>query len=163
MPLLKIVDESYFNEDAMVNVIDYVCRSGYAGGLGVDPECAALQMSMVKQLWHKTEGRQVRHFILSFSAVESIDPDTLMQYGYAVAGYYYQKGFQVVFAGHLDTDYLHLHFVVNTVNFRDGHMYNEGWGDASGLRSYVHANIPQWDVHLVIEESNVQHKNCYSS
>ena len=63
MPLLKIVDESYFNEDAMVRVINYVCRSGYIGGLGVNPECAALQMSLVKHVWYKPEGRQIRHFL----------------------------------------------------------------------------------------------------
>ena len=154
MPLLKIVDESYSNEDAMVNVINYICRSGLTSGLGVNPECAALQMSLVKQLWYKTDGRQVRHFILSFSASEPVAPDDLMRYGYAAADYYYEKGFQVVFGIHLDTNHPHLHFVVNTVNFRDGHMYHEGWNDASGLRAHIQTVIPQWSVDMVIEKSN---------
>lgn len=153
MPILKIVNESYFNEKAMVNVIDYICRGGYTGGLGVNPECAALQMSLVKRLWYKEEGRQIRHFILSFSNKEPVDHDTLMAYGYATACYYFKKGFQVLFGVHYNTLHHHLHFAVNTVNFRDGHMYNEGWSDASALRAHIEGLMPQWHVELVIERS----------
>lgn len=153
MPILKIVNESYFNEDAMVNVIDYICRGGCIGGLGVNPECAALQMSLVKCLWYKEKGRQIRHFILSFSNTESVDHNALMAYGYATAYYYFEKGFQVLFGIHCNTLYPHLHFAVNTVNFRDGYMYNEGWGDASALRAHIEGLMPQWRVELVIEKS----------
>ena len=115
MPILKIVEESYSNKDAMVNVINYICRGPFIGGLGVNPNCAALQMSLVKYVWYKTGGRQVRHFIVSFAGNESTDPDELMAYGYAIANYYYEKGFQVVFGVHTNTGHLHIHFAVNTV------------------------------------------------
>ena len=59
MPLLKILNESYRNEDALENLIYYVCRSGHVGGVGVDPEYALMQMSLVKRLWHKEAGRQM--------------------------------------------------------------------------------------------------------
>ena len=153
MPSLKIVNEYYFKEDAMVNVMDYICRGGCTGGLGVNPECAALQMSLVKCLWYKEKGRQIRHFILSFSNTESVDHNALMAYGYATAYYYFERGFQVLFGIHCNTLYPHLHFAVNTVNFRDGYMYNEGWGDASALRAHIEGLMPQWRVELVIEKS----------
>ena len=62
MPLLKILNESYRNGDALENLIHYVCRNGHVGGVGVDPEYALMQMSLVKCLWHKEAGRQVWHF-----------------------------------------------------------------------------------------------------
>ena len=154
MPILKIVEESYSNKDAMVNVINYICRGPFIGGLGVNPNCAALQMSLVKHVWYKTGGRQVRHFIVSFADNESTDLDELMAYGYAIANYYYEKGFQVVFGVHTNTRHQHIHFAVNTVNFRNGYMYGDGWGDAGLLRKYVQDLMPQWAVILRTEKSN---------
>ncbi len=154
MPILKIVEESYSNKDAMVNVINYICRGPFIGGLGVNPNCAALQMSLVKYVWYKTGGRQVRHFIVSFAGNESTDPDELMAYGYAIANYYYEKGFQVVFGVHTNTGHLHIHFAVNTVNFRNGYMYGDGWSDAGLLRKYIQDLMPRWAVILRTEKSN---------
>ena len=154
MPILKIVEESYSNKDAMVNVINYICRGPFIGGLGVNPNCAALQMSLVKYVWYKTGGRQVRHFIVSFAGNESTDPDELIAYGYAIANYYYEKGFQVVFGVHTNTGHLHIHFAVNTVNFRNGYMYGDGWSDAGLLRKYIQDLMPRWAVILRTEKSN---------
>ena len=154
MPILKIVEESYSNKDAMVNVINYICRGPFIGGLGVNPNCAALQMSLVEYVWYKTGGRQVRHFIVSFAGNESTDPDELMAYGYAIANYYYEKGFQVVFGVHTNTGHLHIHFAVNTVNFRNGYMYGDGWSDAGLLRKYIQDLMPRWAVILRTEKSN---------
>lgn len=154
MPILKIVEESYSNKDAMVNVINYICRGPFIGGLGVNPNCAALQMSLVKYVWYKTGGRQVRHFIVSFAGNESTDPDELMAYGYAIANYYYEKGFQVVFGVHTNTGHLHIHFAMNTVNFRNGYMYGDGWSDAGLLRKYIQDLMPRWAVILRTEKSN---------
>lgn len=154
MPILKIIEESYSNKDAMVNVINYICRGPFIGGLGVNPNCAALQMSLVKYVWYKTGGRQVRHFIVSFAGNESTDPDELIAYGYAIANYYYEKGFQVVFGVHTNTGHLHIHFAVNTVNFRNGYMYGDGWSDAGLLRKYIQDLMPRWAVILRTEKSN---------
>ena len=158
MPLLKIVDESYSNEYAMVNVINYICQSGLVGGLGVNPECAALQMSLVKHIWYKTEGRQIRHVILSFAQDEAVGLDTLMEYGYMISSYYYKKAYQVVFGIHTTTRHPHIHFAVNTVNFRTGYMYSEGWCDAECLRAHIQSLMPQWTVTMRIEKSNLQRK-----
>ena len=154
MPILKIIEESYSNKDAMVNVINYICRGPFIGGLGVNPNCAALQMSLVKYVWYKTGGRQVRHFIVSFAGNESTDPDELIAYGYAIANYYYEKGFQVVFGVHTNTGHLHIHFAMNTVNFRNGYMYGDGWSDAGLLRKYIQDLMPRWAVILRTEKSN---------
>ena len=89
-----------------------------------------------------------RTFIVTSQQIE------LVEYGYAIANYYYEKGFQVVFGVHTNTRHQHIHFAVNTVNFRNGYMYGDGWGDAGLLRKYVQDLMPQWTVILRTEKSS---------
>ena len=63
------MNKSYNDVGALPNVINYVLDSSLYGGVSVDPEHAVEQMMLVKQLWHKTAGRQVRHFFLSFACI----------------------------------------------------------------------------------------------
>lgn len=158
MPLLKVLNESYRNEDALENLIYYVCRSGHVGGVGVDPEYARMQMSMVKRLWHKETGRQAWHFILAFAPNEDVTYEEAMAIGYAVAGHYGER-YQIVFGLHFDTNYLHLHFAGNTVSFVDGQMRSEGYADFAAFRNYVQSLMPQWDVKLVVEHSSTGKSN----
>lgn len=158
MPLLKVLNESYRNEDALENLIYYVCRSGHVGGVGVDPEYARMQMSMVKRLWHKETGRQAWHFILAFAPNEDVTYEEAMAIGYAVAGYY-GEWYQIVFGLHFDTNYLHLHFAGNTVSFVDGQMRSEGYADFAAFRNYVQSLMPQWDVKLVVAHSGTGESN----
>lgn len=153
MPTLKILNESYSNEDALEHLINYVCRSGHTGGTGLDPEYALMYMSAVKQMWHKTDGRQARHFILSFACDEDLTYDEMTAVAYAVAGYYADR-FQVVFGLHFDTDSPHIHFAMNSVSFMDGRMYSEGYADLVAFRDYIQGLMPQWEVKLVVEHSN---------
>lgn len=158
MPLLKVLNESYRNEDALENLIYYVCRSGHVGGVGVDPEYARMQMSMVKRLWHKETGRQAWHFILAFAPNEDVTYEEAMAIGYAVAGHYGER-YQIVFGLHFDTNYLHLHFAGNTVSFVDGQMRSEGYADFAAFRNYVQSLMPQWDVKLVVAHSGTGESN----
>ena len=103
MPILKVKNHSYNGEEALENVVNYALRSGYCGGLAVDPEHAVFQMQLVKQLWSKTD----------------------------------------------DTDYLHLHFALNTVSFVDGSKFSAGLSDYLSLRSYIQSLMPHWRVDLV--------------
>lgn len=155
MPVLKIKNGSYSNEDALENLIQYIQRCGHTGGLAVDIENAAEHMQSVKELWHKTEGRQARHFILSFSENEYLDVYDAMNYGYLISQYYAAR-FQIMFAVHTDTEHTHLHFVMNTVSYVDGRKYSEGRGDYVRFRNYIQSMMPDgWTVYLVTDYSGV--------
>ena len=148
MPILKVKNHSYAGKEALENVINYVLRSEYCGGLAVDPEHAVFQMELIKQLWLKTDGRQVRHIILSFSKNEILCNYEAMEYGYQICHFFGDR-FQIVFALHTDTDYAHLHFVLNTVSFVDGFKFSAGLPDYLALRSYIQSLMPHWRVELV--------------
>ena len=148
MPILKIKNHSYEGEEALANVVNYVLRSDYYGGLAVEPDYAVFQMQRVKQLRQKTDGRQVRHMILSFSKNEVLAYYEAMEYGYQICRYW-GDCFQIVFALHSDTDYVHLHFVLNTVSFIDGSKFSAGPSDYWAFRNYIQSLMPQWRVELV--------------
>lgn len=73
MPILKVVPGSYSNKDALHLLIEeYIYpKALLIGGLAVDPAHAVEQMQVTKAVWNKTDGKQLRHFIVSFSSYES--------------------------------------------------------------------------------------------
>ena len=151
MPILKIKNESYANNDAIENLVQYIQRSGYTGGLAVDIENAAEHMQKVKEIWYKTEGRQARHFIVAFSDYEFPTIDEAISYGYSISQYYAER-FQILFSVHTDTDHIHLHFVMNTVSYVDGRKYSGGLSDYLSFRNYIQSIMPNgWIVRLVAD------------
>ena len=53
----------------------------------------------------------------------------------------YNKGYQIVFAVHDDTDYVHVHFVMNIANYNTGIKYAGGFEDFNNLKAYINNAI----------------------
>lgn len=143
MPALQIINESYPTTDDLQRLIYYVARNGHLYGLAINPQDAFRQMCHIKQIWHQTEGRQCRHFILSFGSHEPLTYQEVVNVGYQVASYYASR-YQIVFAVHLDTGHVHLHFVCNSVSFVDGRKYSGGIEDYVALKNCALAAMPAW-------------------
>ena len=94
------------------------------------------QMETVKEVWHKTEGRQARHFVVSFAWGERISEAEAWRLAYWIALYYADR-YQIVYAVHEDTENVHIHFVFNPVSFVDGRIYAEGKDDFSRLQAHI--------------------------
>lgn len=91
-------------------------------------------MVLVKEYYHKTPKRMMRHFVVSFeNKVSAYDAYIL---GYQIAAYYSGR-YQIVFGVHEDTDNVHIHFAFNTVSFVDGLKYSGDACDLSRLKVYV--------------------------
>ena len=124
MPCLKIMSDPYDNPSSLPNTVNYVFKGAkiYGGG-AVNPINAVEEMQLVKQLWLQTEGRQVHHFILCLTPKESkaiCCAEQLLDVAYDICKFY-QSEFQIIFGIHQgDSDLWHIHFIVNTVNFRTG-------------------------------------------
>lgn len=147
MAVFKLISKEYYkNPESVAVVLRYITtpvktEDNYIGGLGIIPYSSADEMIMqfqtVKKLWHKTEGVQIVHFIVSFSYEEHVSDYQAYLLAYNISTYY-ANGFQVVYAVHQDNEYTHIHFVVNTVNIIDGHKLNRGKGDFVNLFSHVY-------------------------
>lgn len=84
-----------------------------------DPEKALEQMKITKQIWDQTDGRQYKHYVISFFPGEAT-----MEQAQDISDKWVKENFPTneTFAGvHTDKDHLHVHIVVNSVDFLDGH------------------------------------------
>lgn len=144
MALLKVITQNsenspytnkYKDRYAITGVVGYVLNpnktDGYIGGWAVEPFQAAREMELLANLHHKTGGTRLRHWVISFGQEDLLhaakrlrknETDTLMSLGYLFSQYYSLE-YQVVFGVHLDTENYHIHFVMNTVAYTDGHKY----------------------------------------
>lgn len=123
MSIIKIVCGDYTNPESLNNLIHgYVFRKAdLYGGLAVDPSHAAEQMLLVKKLWGKTQGQQLRHFILSFSDYESTriqHAHHLQMIAYWVCEHYADE-YQIVYGIHSFPRF-HIHFVINSISYKTG-------------------------------------------
>lgn len=122
MSILKIVNGSYTNSNAVQQLFNYITdykkSEGLVYGYNVIPEFAVQMFMSVKSLYNQTGGRQTIHFIISLSPDEAITAKAMFELSKCVAWYFY--GYQVVFAVHTSQSCLHTHFMVNTVSFIDG-------------------------------------------
>ena len=113
----------------LTNVFNYITRESAvykAKGIGVssNPKIAIRQFMINKRKYKKAEDNKNRfayHEILSFEA--GTDPEL----AYKIAEDYcknlhYKKGFNCYFSIQTDTDNVHAHILVDSVNFKTGNM-----------------------------------------
>ena len=138
MPVLKIVN-GYDNIDAPEKLTDYILRKArFYGGCAVDVNHVAEQIHFVKEAWNAVDGRQMYHFIVSFSDKElyTIDIDDAVELAQSICNYL-GKERQIIYGIHLDTDNLHIHFAMNTVSYRDGRRYASNRGNDIKLARFI--------------------------
>lgn len=148
MPNLILVRNEYQDYRALWGVLDYVLRSNYYGGYGIDPDQAYRQMVLVKEAYHKRTGVQLKHFFITFHDREMlyVGFEDILQLGFEVGKYFGE--YQMVYGIHLDSNHVHLHFVMNTTSFMDGHKYSDGLSKFNALCRYLRERFPRFEVHL---------------
>lgn len=126
MPNLMIVQNEYNDSGALRRVLDYALNTPLKGGYAVDPEYAYQMMHLIKRAYGKTDGVQLKHFIVSFTQKEvySLGFEDMKRLGFEIGKI--MKNYQMVYGIHLDAGNEHIHFVMNTVSFQDGKKYADG-------------------------------------
>lgn len=105
-----------------------------AGGINCVPDRAMEQMMLTKRLWEKTGGRTYKHFTQNFAPGEST-PEEVHRIGMELAERMKPwEGFEVIVVTHTDKHYWHNHFIVNSVNFHDGHKLQWKKSDLSEMK-----------------------------
>lgn len=152
MPNLLIVRNSYPDLESVQRLLNYVLRTPFYGGYAIDPEQAYDQMRLVKEAYHKTEGVQLKHFLLTFSHEEMMHLDfkDLLELGFQVGKVL--ERYQIVYCIHLDSDYIHMHFVMNTVSFEDGKKYSDGLVGFQRIKDFLEKRFPKWKTQLIFRE-----------
>ena len=132
----------YTNKKDMRRLIRYITDSKkerekegkkpirYIGAYGVpyyNPKLCRDAIYIVKKYYDKMDKvdktgkplRSVYHFVISFpDPIE--DADIVKLIAIDTCQYFYNKGFQCIYAVHEDTKHLHIHIAVNSTNFMTG-------------------------------------------
>jgi hypothetical protein len=134
----------YKTNASMKRVIDYITnpektRLDLIKGHNCSPQNAYHEFKLNKELWDKGENgrrRLIIHFSQNFSPDDDITPEMASEIADKLVQHELFKGFQVVYATHLDSGKIHTHFVVDTVNQEDGHMWHFSKSDLETLKAY---------------------------
>lgn len=133
MAIVKLVDELYLNSDALDNMFHYLTSQtnllnntasllDYVGGYNFNLyniNSVADQFKYVKRHFHKTDGSELIHFIISFPSDELKSVKGARTFADYVCQHYAYK-YQIFYAIHHRPNNLHIHFILNTVSFVDG-------------------------------------------
>lgn len=144
--------KKYYDENALYDVITYCCDpgkaiSGLIGGFGINVQYAAAQMDGLARAYRQADGIRLRHMELSLAPKERISAKRLFRIAYDVAQYYGWE-YQILYAVHEDTPNKHVHFVMNTVSYRDGHKYAGKREDYYRFRNHVAAVLEPYGFNV---------------
>lgn len=142
----KAADGKYHDEHALDDVIAYclnpkkcICSGGYA----VNVSQAAYEMKRLAEAYGKDRGIHLRHMVLSFSDQEMRKLGG-RKHGFSLLNQiaqhaiaYYGHEYQIIYAVHEDSDYGHIHIVMNTVNYRTGKKYGGQKADYYGFQRHL--------------------------
>lgn len=143
MSIINVINgtNKYYNTDAKENTIEYIldfnkAKHGFVGGVGVSETCPAQSMMLVSEHFNKTDGVQLRHYVVSFDKSELKNPKIANDIACKISAYIGQL-YQVVFAVHENKENLHIHFVVNTVSYIDGRRYGGTHQEFNEMMNYI--------------------------
>lgn len=141
MSILKHVSGSNKDTDYKNTLIDYLTENHktadgqYVDTYGCSKTAPLRDMNTVCKVHHKTNGKQTEHFVLSVTPDKKENTNaSYMEIGRRISSYF--DGFQSVFALHTDTSTRHLHFLINSVSYKDGRKFSQGPTELNNFKTY---------------------------
>lgn len=125
---------------SLKRIINYVTQpkkteEHLMAGIDCDPQNAYDDMMLTKELFHKTNGRQYKHFIYSFLPGEAITPEQVLENAQRlVTETPALQGYQALIAVHQDRKHIHAHIVVNSVHTETGYKLQWSKQDLADLK-----------------------------
>ena len=125
---------------SLKHIINYVTQpkkteEHLIAGVDCDPQNAYDDMMLTKELFHKTNGRQYKHFIYSFPPGEAITPEQVLENAQRlVTETPALQGYQALIAVHQDRKHIHAHIVVNSVHAETGYKLQWSKKDLADLK-----------------------------
>lgn len=184
MPVIALINEEkglrYDTEESVRNLIHYIfavyktayddIRPGHMIGdfLGCAPffgttgqqildDLVSDQMIANNRAYGKTESNLIKHRVISFEESDFVVPDEAFCLARYVANAY-GEDYITAYAVHLDTKKIHIHFVVNTIGWKEGIRFDKSfelkwlWGMVNSweeIRDKRFTNNPRsWERNL---------------
>lgn len=154
MSLLKMINKIRRGKTAMIDLHEYVTAPAKTengiliGAKDILSHLPITEMMTVKKLFFKTGGREQIHMVFSLTPDDPNRSDNLyLQFASKVAGLF--EGFQSYYAVHKDTAVRHLHIVLNSVSYLDGHKFSQSRSDLHRLKQQCNDLLGQFGFDLI--------------
>lgn len=155
MAVIKVVN----SRASIGKAINYITKGEKTeekliSGKDCNPYTAIDEMKFTKEQWGKTEGRQYKHYIQSFSPEDKITPEKALEVGEKfIENAKIFEGYEVVIATHVDKGHIHNHFIVNSVNFENGRKFNQSKLDLVKLKAHSDRICEREGLSVIKEKS----------
>lgn len=145
---------NYFNTDAKQLLTNYILRPdkllhNYWGGINIDLDSPAESMVAISEKFRKTNGVQIRHFIVSFAPNELRDPFIANEIARQMAEYTGQW-YQTLYAVHENKPNLHFHLIHNSVSFLDGSRYYGTREEHNALGNTLESILKRYHINTLV-------------
>lgn len=165
MSIIRFINDRNRKAAQLCRILEYAKREGklqerYMTGVGISPVTAYEEMMRAKKSFHQEEGKQYLHLVVSFDKVLQ-QADTAHQIGRKIAEFY--SDYQVLVTTHLNTDNLHCHMIINSVNMLTGKKLSQRRKDFWEFIEFANMVFEQYDLprigsqqvcELILEEDN---------
>lgn len=160
MAIIKTANKTgkYHDLNSYHDAISYIIHPtkaihSYIGYIGLDPLDLVGSMYNIAEQFNKTDGVQIRHFIVSFEPSEPVTPSIANLIGWEIIGYLGQM-FQAIFAVHEDEPQLNIHIVINAVSFVDGRKYRGTHKVFHQFENFVRQAVKKYGINTLYYASN---------
>lgn len=139
----------------MNNIFRYVMREEATeqrliDGINCSPDTALEEFRYVKQKYGKEDGRTYYHIVQSFSTEDDITPETAYEIGMKFAEYF--PGFQIVVATHRNTNHVHNHLIMNSVNYENGKKFHQSRDELLQVKAYSNELCQEYGLSVTEEK-----------
>ena len=151
MAILKTANTKgkYYESHAKDDVIQYILNpykaKNYYGAYGVNMNAPAESMNMISARFGKSHGVQLRHFIISFLPNEINNPVVANEIAKQFM-LFFANEFQTIYAVHEDKPHLHIHIIINSVSYMDGHRYYGTRAEFKSMQKYMQKVLQNYNI-----------------
>ena len=123
----------------MNNIFPYVMNrektdENLISGINCSPDTALQEFTFVKKQFKKEDGRTYVHIVQAFSPDDDLTPELAHEIGLRFAEYF--GGYQALVATHRNTDHIHNHIILNSVNMETGKKFHQSAAEMRQVKEY---------------------------
>ena len=123
----------------MNNIFPYVMNrektdENLISGINCSPDTVLQEFTFVKKQFKKEDGRTYVHIVQAFSPDDDLTPELAHEIGLRFAEYF--GGYQALVATHRNTDHIHNHIILNSVNMESGKKFHQSAAEMRQVKEY---------------------------
>ena len=156
------------SKGSLKKIINYITQDEKTdekliSGQNCMPESAFDEMTTVKNLYGKNNGRQYIHIVQSFKPDEKLKYETAHKIGLKLAEYF--KDYQIIIATHKDRDHVHNHLVLNSVSMKDGRKFQQSAEDMQRFKEFSDKLCKDFGLSVIEKnkQESIYNKNEYQA